>query len=38
MNSFNIVCISDEAYAQHTAVMLASLFDTNREKKFRFLY
>lgn len=33
MNSFNIVCISDEAYAQHTAVMLASLFDTNREKK-----
>lgn len=35
MNSFNIVCISDEAYAQHTAVMLASLFDTNREKKFQ---
>lgn len=32
--SYNIVCISDENYAQHTAVMLASLFDTNKEKTF----
>ena len=32
---YNIVCIADEAYAQHTAVMLASLFDHNRDKLFR---
>lgn len=31
---YNIVCIADEAYAQHTAVMLVSLFDKNRQKKF----
>ena len=32
---YNIVCIADEAYAQHTAVMLASLFSQNAEKQFR---
>ena len=32
---YNIVCIADEAYAQHTAVMLASLFAHNRAKLFR---
>lgn len=32
---YNIVCIADEAYAQHTAVMLASLFDHNRDTLFR---
>ena len=32
---YNIVCIADEAYAQHTAVMLASLFSQNVEKQFR---
>lgn len=32
---YNIVCIADEAYAQHTAVMLASLFDHNPDKRFR---
>lgn len=32
---YNIVCIADEAYAQHTAVMLASLFAHNRDKQFR---
>lgn len=31
---YNIVCIADEAYAQHTAVMLASLFCHNPEKQF----
>lgn len=33
--TYNIVCIADEAYAQHTAVMLASLFVHNRDKLFR---
>ena len=32
---YNIVCVADEAYAQHTAVMLTSLFDHNRHKLFR---
>lgn len=32
---YNIVCIADEAYAQHTAVMLASLFYHNPDKLFR---
>lgn len=32
---YNIVCISDEIYAQHTAVMLTSLFYTNKERAFR---
>lgn len=32
---YNIVCIADEVYAQHTAVMLASLFSQNVEKQFR---
>lgn len=31
----NIVCVSDEKYIQHTAVMLTSLFECNRNKKFR---
>lgn len=36
MTSFyNIVCIADEAYAQHTAVMLASLIDSNPSLPFR---
>lgn len=34
-NPYNIVSIADEAYAQHAAVMLTSLFETNREKSFR---
>lgn len=33
--TYNIVCIADEGYAQHTAVMLASLVDHNRDKHFR---
>lgn len=32
---YNIVCIADEAYAQHTAVMLASLFCHNPDLRFR---
>lgn len=32
--TFNIVCVSDESYVQHTAVMLCSLFETNRGKSF----
>ena len=32
---FSIVCIANEAYAQHAAVMLASLIDHNREALFR---
>lgn len=31
---YNIVCVADENYAQHAAVMLASLFETNRDKTF----
>lgn len=31
---YNIVCISDELYAQHTAVMLKSLLETNKKKSF----
>lgn len=31
---YNIVCASDENYIQHTAVMLCSLFENNREKQF----
>lgn len=31
---YNIVCVSDEAYIQHAAVMLCSLFETNRSKAF----
>ncbi len=30
----NIVCIADDKYAQHCAVMLCSLFETNRDKQF----
>lgn len=32
---YNIVCVADEAYAQHAAVMLASLFGHNQTKQFR---
>lgn len=32
---YNIVCIANEAYAQHTAVMLASLINQNLQKFFR---
>ncbi|MGN0036618.1 MAG: glycosyltransferase family 8 protein [Bacteroidaceae bacterium] len=32
---YHIVCIANEAYAQHAAVMLASLVDHNREALFR---
>ena len=28
-NIFNIVCISNNIYTQHAAVMLTSLFETN---------
>lgn len=31
---YNIVCVSDENYIQHTAVMLCSLFENNLDKKF----
>lgn len=34
LTAFRIVCVSDEKYAQHTAVMLDSLFDTNPGKWF----
>lgn len=34
-NIYNIVCVADEAYAQHAAVMLVSLFVNNRRNKFR---
>lgn len=32
---YNIVCIANETYAQHTAVMLTSLFYLNPQKLFR---
>lgn len=32
---YNIVCIADETYAQHAAVMLTSLFHQNPQKSFR---
>lgn len=32
---YNILCIADENYAQHAAVMLCSLLETNRDKTFR---
>lgn len=31
---YNIVCIADENYAQHAAVMLCSLLENNKEKTF----
>ena len=34
INNYNIVCVSDEAYCQHTAVMLCSLFEKNKDKSF----
>lgn len=32
---YNLLCIADENYAQHAAVMLCSLLETNRDKTFR---
>lgn len=32
---YNLLCIADENYAQHAAVMLCSLLETNRGKPFR---
>ncbi|MBQ9094129.1 MAG: glycosyltransferase family 8 protein [Prevotella sp.] len=32
---YNIVCIADENYAQHAAVLLCSLLENNRENTFR---
>lgn len=34
VKNYNIVCVSDESYAQHAAVMLCSLFETNKHKHF----
>ena len=31
---YNIVCVSDDSYIQHAAVMLCSLFENNRNKIF----
>lgn len=31
---YNIICVSDENYTQHTAVMLCSLFENNLNKNF----
>ena len=31
---YNIVIVANEAYIQHSAVMLCSLFETNRNKHF----
>lgn len=31
---YNIVIVSDEGYVQHAAVMLTSLFETNKDKRF----
>lgn len=36
--TYNIVCVSDEGYVQHAAVMLCSLFETNPNKKFRIYF
>lgn len=33
--TYNIICIIDESYAQHAAVMLTSLFYQNPKKLFR---
>lgn len=35
---YNIVCVADENYAQHSAVMLTSLFETNRDKAFNIYF
>lgn len=35
---YNIVCVSDEGYVQHTAVMLCSLFVTNKNKIFNIYF
>lgn len=35
---YNIVCVSDEGYSQHAAVMLESLFETNTDKQFKIFY
>lgn len=38
MNNYNIVCVSNEQYVQHAAVMLCSLFENNKGKKFSIYY
>lgn len=38
INNYNIVCVSDEGYAQHAAVMLCSLFETNKQKHFQIYF
>ena len=35
VNPYYIVCVSNEDYVQHTAVMLCSLLETNRDKSFQ---
>lgn len=37
-NIYNIVVVADEGYIQHTAVMLCSLFNTNKDKCFRVFF
>ncbi len=34
MTTYNIVCVADESYAQHAAVLLVSLFETNKTHQF----
>lgn len=38
IKNYNIVCVSDEGYAQHAAVMLCSLFETNKHKHFQIYF
>ena len=32
---YNIVIVADDGYIQHSAVMLCSLFESNKDKRFR---
>lgn len=38
IDNYNIVCVSDEGYSQHAAVMLCSLFETNKQKHFHIYF
>lgn len=38
IKNYNIVCVSDEGYVQHAAVMLCSLFETNKQKHFQIYF
>lgn len=38
IRNYNIVCVSDEGYAQHAAVMLCSLFEMNKQKHFQIYF